>query len=130
MGVLPFGVFMGLGNVLAASIDDVRLLVIYITSALILSYVTALGAFALIQNHNCKKVNMKQVASNAGIALGFQSVALFLAYMIPGTRGLVTKLLPPDTDVVITTSIGYSYWSLWASLFGVAVGGTLSGICS
>lgn len=130
MGILPFGVFMGLGKVLEVANDDTRLFVCYILTALILSYVLALGAFALVQNHNCGKVNIKQVASNAGISLGFQSVALFLAWLVPSLRGLVTNLLPPDTDEVLTKSIGYSYWSLWAALFGIAIGGTLSGVCS
>jgi flagellar basal body-associated protein FliL len=130
MGILPFGVFMGLGKALEAPNDDIRLFVTYILVVLILSYITALGAFALVQNHNCRKVNIKQVASNAGIAFGFQGVALLLTSLIPSLRDLVTNLLPPETDVVIKTSIGYSYWSFWAALFGIAVGGTLSGVCS
>jgi len=130
MGILPFGVFMGLGKALEASVDDTRLLVSYILLALILSYGIAFGAFALIQNNNCGKVNIKQVASNAGISLGIQAVTLPLIWFVPSLRSLVTNLLPPDTDTVIMTSIGYSYWSLWAALFGMAIGGTLSGVCS
>lgn len=130
MGILPFGVFMGLGKALEASVDDPRLLISYILAALILSYVFALGAFALIQHNNCGKVNIKQVASNAGLSLAFQAVILPLIWLVPSLRGIVTNLLPPETEPVILTSIGYSYWSLWGALFGIAVGGTLSGVCS
>jgi hypothetical protein len=130
MAILPFGVFLGLGNVLATTSDDPRLLVTYILAALILSYLLALGAFALIQNHNCGKVNMKQAASNAGISLGIQSLTLLLVWLVPSLRGVVTNLLPPDSDKIQMVSVGYSYWSMWAALFGIAIGGTLSGVCS
>jgi hypothetical protein len=130
MGILPFGVFMGLGKAMEVSVDDPKLLVSYVLLALILSYGIAFGAFALIQHNNCGKLNIKQVASNAGISLGFQAVTLPLVWFIPSIRNLVTNLLPPDTEPVIMTSIGYSYWSLWAALFGMAIGGTLSGVCS
>lgn len=129
MAVLPFGVFMGLSHALSVEATDVRLLVTYLLAALILGYLLSFGAFALIQNQNCKKVNLKQAASNAGIALGFQTVVLGLTYFIPFLREIVTNLLPTDTDIAIKDSIGYSYFSTWAALFGVAIGGTLSGVC-
>lgn len=130
MTFLPFSIFMGLGKVLEVQNDDVRLLIIYVLAALVLTYLGTLGSCALIQNHNCKKINLKHINANAGIALAFQSVALSIAYFIPSSRALVTNLFPTDTDPIILTSIGYAYWSFWAGVFGIAIGGTLSGVCS
>lgn len=129
MGILPFGIFMGLAQTLQVPVTDTRILVTYILAALILSYVLSLGAFALIQNQNCNKVNIKQAASNAGISFGIQSVVLFLVWCFPFFRNIVGDLFPPETDLAIKDSLGYGYYSLWAGLFGVAIGGTLSGVC-
>jgi len=128
MAMLPFGIFMGLSSLVGAG--DSRILVIYILTSLVLSYLTALGAFALIQRSNCGSVkNMSQVARNAGISFGIQAVTMFLCWMIPGMRGIVSGLLPADLDQAILDSVGYSYYAFWASLFGTAIGGTLSGVC-
>lgn len=130
MAMLPFGIFMGLSSLVGASAGDPRILATYIITALILSYLTALGAFALIQKSNCGSVkNMNQIAQNAGLAFGIQAVTLVLCWLIPSMRGIVSGLLPPDLDMAILDSVGYSYYSFWASLFGIAIGGTLSGIC-
>jgi hypothetical protein len=131
MAVLPFGVFLGLGTLLDVASSDIRLLTVYFLSALVVSYLISLGTFALIQRQNCGSVkNMKQVASNAGIALGIQAGALALCFLFPGLRSLVTNLFPLDLDIRIQDSLGYGYYSFWAALFGTAVGGTLSGVCN
>ena len=131
MAVLPFTVFMGLGSAMGAAAEDPRLLATFILLTLVVSYLTSLGSFALIQRANCGTVkNWKQIANNAGIAFGIQAVTLFLAWLIPGLRGIVSGLLPPDLDPAILESFGYSYFTFWASLFGTAIGGTLSGICT
>jgi len=131
MAMLPFGIFMGLGSMLGTNASDPRLLVTFILLALIVSYLTSFGSFVLIQRANCGKIkNMKQIANNAGLALGIQGLFLFLAWLIPGLRGIVSNLMPPDLDPNILDSVGYSYFSFWASLFGTAIGGTLSGICA
>ena len=130
MALLPFAFFMGLSSILGTHPSDIRLLVSYILTALMFSYLTALGAFALIQRANCGSVkNMKQVASNAGLTVAVQAVFLFLVWLMPFLRNVVSDLLPVDTDKNILDAVGYSYFSLWATLFGVAIGGTLSGIC-
>lgn len=130
MALLPFGVFLGLGSLLDVGSSDVRLLTVFFLAALIISYLTSLGTFTLIQRQNCGSIkNMKQVASNAGIALAIQAGVLALCYFIPGLRNLVTNLFPLDLDPLIQDSLGYGYYSFWAALFGTAVGGTLSGVC-
>ena len=131
MMIIPFAVFMGLGTAFGMLSSDPRLLFTYFLLAAIVGYGTSFGAFVLIQRMNCGSVkNVKQAASNATLVLGGQILALLLAWFIPGLRKIVTNLLPPDLDPAISDSVGYSYYSLWASLFGVAIGGSLSGICT
>jgi hypothetical protein len=128
---LPFIVFMGLGTLLGVGISDTRLFVIYVLGALVFTYLSSLGAFALVQKSNCGSVkNMKQVATNAGIATAINGAVLLFISVFPSLRRLVTNLLPPDVDPLLTESIGYAYYGLWAALFGTSVGGTLSGICA
>ena len=131
MAVLPFAVFLGLGSLFDIASTDIRLLTIFFLGTLVISYLISLGTFTLIQRQNCGSIkNMKQVASNAGIAMGIQAGALALCYFIPGLRGLITNLFPLDLDSRIQDSLGYGYYTFWAALFGTAVGGTLSGVCS
>jgi hypothetical protein len=130
MGILPFGVFMGMGSALGVASSDSRLLVVFMLSTLVLSYVLSLGAFYLIQSSNCKSVkSMKQISANATLAMWIQSFMLFLVWFFPSLRGVVSGLLPPTLDPAILDSIGYGYYTFWASLFGTAIGGTLSAVC-
>ena len=131
MAILPFGFFLGLSSLLQVNSSDSRLFVTYILAALVFSYLTALGAFALVQRFSCGSVkNMKQVASNAALALGIQAGTLIVIYFLPFLRNIVSGLLPPDLDSNILDSVAYSYYSMWAALFGTAIGGTLSSVCS
>jgi hypothetical protein len=131
MALLPFAVFLGLGSLFDIASTDVRLLTIFFLGTLVISYLISLGTFTLIQRQNCGSIkNMKQVASNAGMAMGIQAAVLALCYFIPGLRGLITNLFPLDLDSRIQDSLGYGYYTFWAALFGTAVGGTLSGVCS
>ncbi len=131
MAVLPFGVFMGLSTLLGRGSGDSSVLLTYFLASLAIGYLAALGAYALIQKTNCGSVkNMKQVATNAGLSTGVQAVILGLIWFFPSMRGLVTGLFSPDSDPIVLDAIGYSYYAFWASLFGTAIGGTLSGICN
>ena len=67
---------------------------------------------------------------NALISLGFQAGMLTLTAVVPWFRNIVMDLMPPDLDESIRDAVGYSYYSFWAMMFGVAVGGTLSGSCA
>jgi hypothetical protein len=131
MAVLPFGVFMGVSTLLGRGSGDNSVLIIYFLGSLALGYLAALGAYALIQRSNCGSVkNLNQVATNAVLSTGIQAVTLGLIWFFPSLRGLVTGLFPPDSDPIVLDAIGYSYYAFWASLFGTAIGGTLSGICN
>lgn len=130
MAILPFGFFMGLGTFIGVNSTDPRIFVAYVLAALVFSYLTALGSYALIQRSNCGSVkNMKQISSNSALALGIQAGTLLVVWLIPGIRGIVSGLLPPDLDQNVLDAVGYAYFSLWASLYGTAVGGTLSASC-
>lgn len=130
MAMLPFGFFLGLGSVLGVGSSDSRLFVSYILAALVFSYLIALGAFALIQRSNCGSVkNMKQISSNASLALGIQAGTLLVIKFVPFLRNIVSGLFPPDLDENVLDAVGYSYYSMWAALFSTAIGGTLSGVC-
>jgi len=131
MACLPFGIFMGLAPTLGIAAGDMKITITYILAALALSFVTAMGANALIQKSNCGAVkDMKRVTANAGIAFGIQAAVLLLCVFVPSVRGLITNILPPDLDQAISDSLGYSYYSFWATLFGVAISGMLSAVCS
>jgi hypothetical protein len=130
MGMLPFAVFMGLATMMEISLSDWRVLVCYIFAAVVIVYVLSLGAFALIQKNNCGKLNMKQVAQNAGISSAFQAGMLLLVTLVPWFRNVVMKLMPPDVDLKVRVAVGIAYYSFWAALFGVAVGGSLSAGCA
>ena len=127
---LPFAIFMGLGATLGADPSDPRLLATLFLASSALIYLISLGAFTLVQKYNCGAIkNMQQVASNAGLATAFQAGSLGLAWLFPGLRGIVTGLFPPDLDRPVSEALGYGYFGFWGALFGIAIGGTLSGMC-
>lgn len=127
---IPFGVFMGIGSLMNLTSEDSRLFTTFILAALVVSFLGSMGAFALIQHQNCGKVkNLQQISNNAGIAFGIQAVTLGIAWMFPVLRTMITDVFPSDIDVSVKDALGYGYYSVWASLFGTAIGGTLSGIC-
>jgi hypothetical protein len=130
LALLPFAFFMGLGSFIGVPSSDPKIFVAYILAALVFSYLIALGSFAIVQKSNCGSVkNMKQISSNAAIVLGIQAGTLLVVKFVPFFRNIVTGLFPPDMDQNVSDAVGYSYFSLWAALFGTAIGGTLSGVC-
>jgi hypothetical protein len=126
---LPFLFFLGLGAWMGLDASDGRLLGTYILAALVVSFAAAMGAFALIQQQNCKTIQMKQVASNAALAFGIQAITLLLVWFFPSLREIVTNVLPADSDPVIKTSIGYGFFSFWAAMYGITLGGGFSAVC-
>ena len=130
MGVLPFGVFMGLGTATNIASSDARLLVTFFLAAGVVAFLINMGANAAVQRGNCGSIkNMNQIVNNSAIAFGIQIGTLLLVWFVPYLRSIVTGLFPPDTDPAILDSIGYSYFSAWAALFGTAISSSLSGVC-
>ena len=131
MLLFPFFVYMTLGPLLGAVDGDPRLMGALLVGGAILVYGISAGAFALVQRYSCGSIqSMKRVTDNAGISTLIYGVLMLLATFIPALRRVVTNILPPEVNPNVTQSLGYGYYSFWGAMFGVAVGGTLSGICN
>lgn len=131
MFLLPFFVFIVLGHSLSATQGDPRLLIALFLCGAILMYLVSGAAFTLIQKYNCGKVNSaSKIATNAGISTAVYAGFLAAAAFIPSLRGIVTNIISPEVELNIRDSLGYGYYSFWGSLFGIAIGGTLSAICT
>jgi hypothetical protein len=130
MAALPFGVFLGLGSALGLQGVGAPLFGAHLLAVLLVGYAAAFGTLTLVQSQSCKgrRRNWAQLAMNAGIATACMLLFVALA-ALPPARHLVTKLLPPDLDPKLTVALAAGYWGAWGALFGVAVGGTLSGSC-
>lgn len=131
MAMIPFAMFMGLGTLVGLSSSDWRIWFGYILLVLVSSYGMSMGAFVLIQRSNCGEIrNMKQISLNALFSMLFQVGMFLIVGLIPWFRNVIKDLMPPNLDANIKDSVGYSYYSFWAMLFGVALGGTMSGSCA
>ncbi len=130
MFMLPFFIYVSLGNALGAAPSDPRLLATLFIGGAIVLYLVGLGSFALLQRFNCGKIqSFKRVSDNAGLSVAIYSAFLGLAALIPSLRGVVTNILSPEVELNVRESLGYGYYSFWGALFGIAVGGTFSSIC-
>jgi len=130
MFMLPFFIFITLGGSIAVVPGDARLLVALLLAGSVLMYLVSAGAFTLIQNHSCGKVKSAgQVATNAGTATAIYAGFLAVAAFVPPLRSIVTNIISPEVEQNVRDSLGYGYYSFWGSLFGIAIGGTMSAIC-
>ena len=132
MAMIPFGVFLALGSLLdLAKGDDSSLIVVLILATAVVGFIGSFGCFAMIQKQNCGSVkNMKQVVSNAGMSCAIQTVTAGLVWLLPFLQNIVTSIFPPDLDPLMASAVGYGYWGFWSAIYGIAIGGTLSGICN
>ena len=131
MFMLPFFIFVTLGNSISAVAGDSRLLMALILGGLVLMYLVSGAAFTLIQRYNCGKIQSAgRISSNAGISTAVYGVFLALAAFIPKLRSIVTDIISPEVEQNVRDSLGYGYYSFWGSLFGIAIGGTLSAVCA
>jgi len=105
------------------------LIAFFITIAL--TFVLCAASFTALQNDSCKKVkNVKQIFANAGIAAGLQTVTLLFVHFT-GLISIPMNMLPLwlINQPGIKEGLGYGYYSLFASMFGIVLGGTLSSVC-
>lgn len=131
MFMIPFFIFITLGGALGASAGDMRLLGALIVGGAFLMYIVGIGAFSLMQRYNCGKVqSMRRVSDNAGIGVAIYTGMMAVAALFPRLRGIVTDIISPEVEENVRESLGYGYYSFWGSLFGIAIGGTLSSICN
>ncbi len=131
MAAFPFAVFMGLGTLINTIASDPKLWVSFIVLSIFILYALSLGSFALIQKTSCGSIkNFKQINNNALISAACQLCLMVLITIIPWFRSIVSNLMPGDLDINIVDSVVYSYYSFWAAMFGMAIGGSLSGSCA
>lgn len=131
MFMLPFFIFVSLGGSLGATAGDPRLLGALLIGGSVLMYLIGTAAFTLLQKNNCGKVqSMRRISDNAGIATAIYAGMVGLAALIPKLRTIVTDIISPEVEVQVRDSLGYGYYSFWGSLFGIAIGGTLSSVCT
>ena len=109
--------------------DGYLLSIVYL-AILLATFGLCFGSFALLQQQTCGKVkNVKQIASNSGIATATQAVGMLLVAFIPVVRSFVGSILPNSLSYTYKESISYGYFAFWFSLFGSAIGGTFSAVC-
>ena len=129
MFMLPLVVFMGLGSALGAKSNEFRVLLAFFLFAGSVAFLASLGVFTLMQKEDCKKIDMAKAANNAGLALLIQVATLVLVWLVSPLRGVVTSLLPPDTDTNISDALGYGYFGGFAGAFSTLIGASFSGMC-
>jgi hypothetical protein len=131
MAMLPFAMFMGIGTLVGVPSNDWRIWVGYLCLTLLASFGMSLGSFVLVQKSNCGEIrNFKQISLNALLSTSFQAGMFLIVGLIPWFRNVIKDLMPPDLDENIQDSVSYSYYSFWAMMFGMALGGTFSGSCA
>jgi len=130
MFMVPVLTFMGLSSALGANSSEMRVLVAFFMIAGIVVFLASMGVFALMQKEDCGKVqSMTKIVNNAGLALLIQVATLVLVWLIPALRGVITNLLPPDTDTNISDALAYGYFGGFAGAFSTLIGASFSGMC-
>jgi hypothetical protein len=130
MASLPWLVFMGFGTLFGITSIDYRLLLTFVVLALVVTFAVSFIVFMMIQKNNCGQVkDYGKISTYAGISTGIQAGVLTLVSFIQWFKSIVLNIVPPDLDNRIQESIVYSYYSFWAILFGIALGGNMSAIC-
>jgi hypothetical protein len=130
MAMLPFFVFMGLGTLFGMDSVNFSLLVALFIVCIVASFLVSFSSFAVVQKNKCGKVqDYGNVAKFAGISTAIHTGTVLLATFIPFLRNIVMNLMPPDTDNKVVGASVYGYYSFWGILFGLALGGNMTGIC-
>lgn len=111
--------------------NGILLLMVYI-AIIVISFGLSFGTFALIQKENCKSIkNFKQISYNSLIVAGIQGIGMLIAAFVPVLRSFVKSVIPTmlASNCINKESISYGYFAFWYSLFGIAIGGSLSAVC-
>lgn len=131
LGFIPLICFMIANIVLGIQGISASFLLITLLIVVVLTFGLTAAAFTYLQYNSCKKVkNVKQIFANAGIAAGLQLVTLLFVYFT-GLISVPINMLPLwlSTQFGVKEGIGYGYYSFFAGMFGMVIGGTLSAIC-
>jgi hypothetical protein len=132
MFMLPFFIFIVMGNSLGIPTGDFRLTTTMLLGGSLVMFLISFMIFMLLQRFSCKgkSKSAKTIAENAGISTGIYAGFVILATLIPALRGVVINVLSPEVEQNVRDSLAYGYYGLWGAMFGVSVGGTLSSICA
>jgi hypothetical protein len=96
-----------------------------------LTFVVCLASFTYLQYDSCKKLDSNdliKLLANAGIAAGIQTVTLLFVHFT-GFISIPMNMIPYTMEYGVKEGIGYGYYSFFASMFGMVLGGTLSSVC-
>jgi len=126
---LPFLCFTLASSVFMLNIQSWEVIIPMYLIIIAVTFVLALGAFAFLQNDNCKKVKMSQIATNAGIAAAIQAGTLIIITVFPRILAIPKNILPLSIPYSLREGLSYGYFTSFASMFGTVIGGTFSSIC-
>ena len=84
----------------------------------IISYVSGIGLNSLSQYIYCNKVSLPQVALVSTFAPAFVILFASMAWFLPFLRSPVESILPLTADVDMKYAMGFSFYLLWAGIYG------------
>ena len=83
-----------------------------------ISYVWGFGLSAISQFIYCNSVALPQVALASAVAPLVIFVFSLLVYFLPFLRAPVIQILPQNADGDIKYALGFSFYLLWAGIYG------------
>jgi len=131
LGATPALCFMIAKITLGIQGLPLNLLVMTFLITVALTFVLCLASFTYLQYDSCKKLDsndLTKLLANAGIAAGLQTVTLLFVHFT-GFISIPMNMIPYTMEYGVKEGIGYGYYSFFASMFGVVLGGTLSSVC-
>lgn len=132
MGILPFGYFTTLAQVLGVPEPlGIPMLIGFLILVAVITFVSALGSGALAQSSNCGEVkSMSRVASNAAIGMAIEVGFVLVGLFVP-VLGSITSdyFLAGSGDIVFKKQMDVAFWAAWGAMYGVVVVATGSATC-
>lgn len=95
----------------------------------IVSYISGFGLSAFSQYVNCGTVSPGQIALVATFAPAFVVIFSTLAYFLPFIRSPVEEIMPVSADSDMKYALGFSFWLLWAGIYGQNVASGMAQSC-
>ena len=86
-----------------------------------ISYVWGLGLNSLSQYITCRKVSGQQIALASLFGPAFVILFSLIVYFAGFLRSPVESVLPFSTDIDMKYAIGFSFYLLWAGMYGQTV---------
>jgi len=132
MGILPFGYFTTLAQVLGVPEPlGIPMVLGFVILVAIITFVSALGSGAMAQSSNCGEVkSMSHVASNAAIGMAIEVGFVLVGLFVP-VLGTITSdyFLAGSADTLMKKQVDVAFWAVWGAMYGVVVSATGSATC-